>query len=361
MTLVITRFPTSGMDDPSVFLVTEGVWQDAGALSNFVPTVEDVTVMAVVAPEDVRCSWAALPDLEGRQAESVAKLRAAEQSLGLVHSSAGVDYDDLVATATIAPEVMQRGLDRLGARGLNPDIVIPFALVARINSDGVYKADMDGISVLRGPQFAIPDEANLRNIFIGDAAIETIDAETVRSMLVTSSALPLLNLREGMFAKRERTVWMTAEQRTWVRRLLTALLIVTMLITFVTLAKYWTATASENETALAAAQKIDPAIQDIEQAESMLTASLNRQGKTQGGLTPLSAALWRSVKASPNVSVRELRYTPDGILTVVLAAPTADNINKALVTIQQDGFRITATPRQDTTGATLVDMTVRMP
>lgn len=361
MTLVITRFPRSEQDNPSVFLVTEGVWQDAGALSNFVPTVEDMTVMAVVAPEDVRCHWFSLPDVEGRQAESVAKLRAGEQSLGLVHSSAGVDYGDVVATATIATDVMQRGLDMLGARGLNPDIVIPFALLPRINSDGVFRAEMDGLSVLRGAKFAIPDEAVLRDIFIGDATAEHIDADTLRSMIVTASASPLLNLREGMFAKRKRTIWMTAEQRTWVRRLLTALVIVTMLITFVTLAKYWTATATENETALAASQKIDPAIQDIDQAESMLAASLNRQGKTQGGFTPLSAALWRSLKASPNVSVRELRYTPDGILTVVLAAPTADNINKALVTIQQDGFRITATPRQDTTGATLVDMTVRMP
>jgi hypothetical protein len=154
---------------------------------------------------------------------------------------------------------------------------------------------------------------------------------------------------------------MTPEQKFWVRRLLAALVIVTMILTLATLGKYWAATGSENDAALAAAQKIDPAIQDISQAESMLAASLNRQGKTQGSFAPLSAALWRSVQASPNVSVRELRYTPDGILTVVLAAPTSDNINKALVTIQQDGFRITATARQDTTGATLVDMTVRMP
>jgi general secretion pathway protein L len=180
-------------------------------------------------------------------------------------------------------------------------------------------------------------------------------------MLLSASAAPLVNLREGVFAKRERAAWITPVQKFWVRRLLTALVVVTMLLALATLAKYWIATASENDTALAAAQKIDPAIQDIDQAESMLTAALNRQGKTQGSFASLSAALWRSVKASPNVSVRELRYTPDGILTVVLAAPTADNINKALVTIQQDGFRITATPRQDTTGATLVDMTVRMP
>ena len=361
MTLVITRFPTSELDDPIVFRVIEGVWQDAGALSHFEPAVDDRTVMAVVAPEDVRCHWFTLPDVQGRQAESIAKLRATEQSLGLVHCSAGADYDDMVATATIAPEVMQRGLDRLAVQGLNPDIVLPFALSLAIQSDGVFLAEMDGLSVVRGAQFAIPDDAVLRDLFIGDAPIQTIDADTLRSMLLSASAAPLVNLREGVFAKRERAAWITPEQKFWVRRLLTALVVVTMLLALATLTKYWIATASENNTALAAAQKIDPAIQDIDQAESMLTAALNRQGKTQGSFASLSAALWRSVKASPNVSVRELRYTPDGILTVVLAAPTADNINKALVTIQQDGFRITATPRQDTTGATLVDMTVRMP
>jgi len=112
---------------------------------------------------------------------------------------------------------------------------------------------------------------------------------------------------------------------------------------------------------LAAAQKVDPSIQDINQAESALTNALNRKGIVQGSFTPLSAALWRSVKASPNVSVREMRFTPDGILSVVLAAPTADNINKTLLGIQQDSFRITATPRQDASGSTLVDITMRIP
>jgi general secretion pathway protein L len=133
------------------------------------------------------------------------------------------------------------------------------------------------------------------------------------------------------------------------------------MLTILTLAKYWSATNYENERALAAAQKIDPAIQDIDQAESALANALNQRGLVQGNFAPLSAALWRSVKASPNVSVRELRFTPDGILSVVVAAPTADNINRTLLAIQQDGFRVTATPRQDASGSTLVDVTVRMP
>ena len=361
MTLVITRFPISDADDPAVFRVTEGVWQDAGLLSNFVHSADDSTVMALVAPQHVRCSWFAFPDLEERQAIGVAKLRATEQSLGLVHSSAGLDFDGTIATATISPEVMQQGLDSLAARDLNPDIVLPFALVLNGPAEGVLGAQFDGISVLRGPGFAIPDEAVLRDIFVGASIADNVGPESVRQMFVSASAAPVLNLREGIFAKRERTVWTTAEQRKWIKRLLSAIVIITVLITVVTLAKYWSATSAENQTALAAAQKIDPSIRDINQAESALANALDRRGIVHSGFTPLSAALWRSVKASPNVSVRELRFTRDGILTAVLAAPTADNLNKTLVAIQQDGFRITATPRQDTSGSTLVDLTVRMP
>jgi general secretion pathway protein L len=361
VTLVITRFPVTDVDDPAVFRVTEGIWHDAGQLSNFVHSVNDATVIALLAPEHVRCSWFSFPDLEARQAVGVAKLRATEQSLGLVHSSAGLDFDGAIATATIAPEVMQSGLNSLAARDLNPDIVLPLALVFNAPSEGISKAEFDGVAVLRGPRFAIPDEAVLRDIFVGASPADNVDAESLRSMLLSASVAPVLNLREGIFAKRERTVWTSAEQRSWIKRLLGVIVLITIFITLATLAKYWSATRAENETALAAAQKIDPTIRDIDQAESALASSLDRRGIVHSGFTPLSAALWRSVKASPNVSVRELRFTRDGILTAVLAAPTADNLNKTLVTIQQDGFRITATPRQDASGSTLVDLTVRMP
>ena len=85
------------------------------------------------------------------------------------------------------------------------------------------------------------------------------------------------------------------------------------------------------------------------------------EGIAKGRFAPLSAGLWRSVKASPNVTVRELRYGADGIMTVVLAAPDTPSIQTALTAIQQDGYKITATPRIDSSGATLVDLTMRMP
>ncbi len=361
MTLVITRFPVSGTDDPMVWRIAEGQWQKGVVLSEFIPDAKDDTVMAVVSPDDARCIWSSLPDLESRQAEGVAKLRATEQSLGLVHAVARYVEQAIVVTATIAPALMQDGLSRLAARGLNPDTVIPFGLAIAGSSEHIAKADFDGLTVLCGERFAVPDEAVFRDLLVGEAKVEEMGANEVREMLLAASNRPLVNLREDLFAKREHKVWATANQRKWIVRLVGSVIAVTSLLALVTLAKYWSVTSTENGRALAAAQKIDLSIKDVAQAEAQLDRALQQKNLTQGRFMPLSSGLWRAVQIAPNVSVREMRFSNDGILTVVLAAPNAESINKALLVIQQDGYRVTAMPRQDKSGATLVDLTMRMP
>ncbi len=361
MTTIITRFPVSGTDNPHVWRVTDGEWQDIGALSDFVPDTADDRVMALVSPADARCIWSSLPDLELRQAEGVAKHHATEQSLGLVHAAARVVTSDVVVTATIDPATMQAGLDRLALRGLNPDIVLPLGLAIDAEADHIARAEFDGVIVLRGPRFAIPDEAVFRDLLIGEHKVDVLGSGLVHDMLLNACEHPVLNLREGLFAKRERRVWATADQRTWIVRLVCALVVATLLLGVLTLAQYWSATSTENDRALAAAQKVDSSIQEITQAETQLDRALQQKGLANGRFAPLSAGLWRAVKAAPNVSARELRYGNDGILTVTLAAPDSGSINKALIAIQQDGYRVTATPRRDSSGSTLVDLTMRMP
>lgn len=361
MTLIVTRFPAHEFDNPTVWRVVEGEWLDQGVLSDCVAIGDDATVMAIVAPADARCVWVLLPDLEPKQAEGVARIRAAEHSLGNIHAVARHLGEDRVVTGTIAPAAMEQGLALLILRGINPDIVIPMGLVVEANPDHVMRAEFDGATVLRDAAFAIPDEPVFRDLLVGDSAVQDVHSDTMRAMLLDASERPLLNLREGLFAKRERTEWLTAQQRKWIVRLLGGLVVASLLLGLVTWAKHKNATAAENDRSLAAAQKVDPSINDIEQAEAALDRALAQKGLTKGRFAPLSAGLWRSVKSSPNVTVRELRYGADGILTIVLAAPDANSVNKALITIQQDGYRVTATPRQDTSGATLVDLTMRMP
>lgn len=361
MTLIVTRFPVSDADDPAVWRVVDGEWHGGGPLSEFINTASDATIMAVVAASDARCHWSSFADLEPKQAEGVARIRAGEHSLGDVHIVARHIAGDLVVTASIAPTVMEYGLSRMILRGLNPDIVIPIGLIVAPQAEQILHAEFDGSTVLRGSTFAIPDEPVLRDLVVGAQIPEVIDQAAMRDLLVGAGGRPVLNLREGVFAKREPREWGSAGQRKWVIRLVGALLATTMLLGIVTWAKHKSATIAENSRALAAAQKIDPAITDIAQAEAQLDRAMVQKGTAKGRFTPLTAGLWRAVKSAPNVSVRELRFGTDGLLSVVLAAPDANSINTALIAIQQDGYRVTATPRQDSSGATLVDLTMRMP
>lgn len=357
---IIVRFPDGEADNPVVWQVAEGVWQDAGLLDDAKVDTEEAVIMAVTSPVVTRCIWSLFPDLEPKQAEGVARLRASEESLGPVHSAARHLGEENVVTATIATAAMEKGLARLMLAGINPDIVIPAAL-AISPSEQIVAAEFDGIAMLRGPNLVSPDEPLFRKLLVGQDEVESLGSETVRAMLLEACEAPLLNLREGAFAKRERRVLATDSQREWIKRLLAGLAVASLLLALVTLGKYWVATDAENERALAAAQKIDPSIIDVMQAEAQVDRALQQRGLASGRFMPLSAGLWRTVQASPNVSVRELRYGADGILNVVLAAPDSNSVNRALVAIQQDGYRITATPRQDASGATLVDMTMRMP
>ncbi len=360
MSTLITRFPVSGSDFPEIWRIADGKWAACGSLDQFLPDADDDLVMAIVAPAAANCSWLHLPDLEPRQAEGVAKLRISEQALGPVHVAARHKIDATLCAA-ISPAAMICGIDQLTKYGIDPDIVIPFGLVVDGFADNVVRAEYDGLALLRGSGFAVPDEAIFRDLILGEKPVVEIETEQLRSMVLNASEAPVLNLREGPFAKKARTIWATEVQRTWIIRLVTALVIATILLAIATLAKYWAATSAENERAIVSAQKIDPSIKDISQAEAQLDRALQQKGQAKGRFGALSAALWRAVQATPNVTTRELRYGADGILIVVLASPDTNSLNKVLIAIQRDGIRVTATPRQDSSGATLVDLTMRMP
>lgn len=361
MTLLVTFLPNMNQTDPLIWRLSDSLSSEPQRLSEYIPATDDDRIVAIVGAEAARTMWFTLPDLAARQAEGVAKVRVLEQSLGAVHVVARHVDGDEVVTGTIDPTILETGLDMLKARGLDPDVIIPFGLLLPSDPEHVLRAELDGNIVLRGNQFTIPDEPAFRKMFVGDAPILDMESTALHQALQLASVNPALNFREGAFAKREPRVIATPGQRKWIFLLSGFCIVATLLLGVATYAKYSLATSAENERALAAAQRINPAISDITQAEAQLSSALQQKGLAEGRFTPLSAGLWRAVQTSPNVSVRELRFARDGILSVVLSAPDAGSINKVLIAVQRDGFRVTATSRQDTTGATLVDLTMRMP
>lgn len=361
MTLIVTFLPSLDHSNPIVWRLSDSAWSEPSLMSEFTPDAADDRTVAIVPAEVARCIWLSLPDLEPRQAEGVAKVRAFEQSLGAVHAVARHLDSGNVVTATIDSTVLETGLAMLQARGLTPDVVIPFGVLMSSEPQHVVRAELGESTVLRGHRFAVPDEPVFRTMLVGDVAVEDMDRSALQRALIDASVNPVLNLLEGPFAKREPRMLATAGQRAWILRLLGFCILATLLLGVVAFTKYSLATSAENDRALTAARKINPSITDIAQAEAQLSSVLQQKGLAEGRFTPLSAGLWRAVQASPNVSVRELRFGRDGILSVVLSAPDAGSINKVLIAVQRDGFRVTATSRQDTTGATLADLTMRMP
>ena len=202
-----------------------------------------------------------------------------------MHSAACHLGEDNVVTATIATAEMEKGLARLMLAGINPDIVIPAAL-AISPPEQIVAAEFDGIAMLRGPTVAAPDEPLFRNLLVGQDEVELLGSETVRAMLIEACESPLLNLREGPFAKRERRELATDSQREWIKRLVAGLAVASLLLALVTLGKYWVATDAENDRALAAAQKIDPSIIDVTQAEAQVDRALCNAGWRRGASCP---------------------------------------------------------------------------
>jgi hypothetical protein len=56
-----------------------------------------------------------------------------------------------------------------------------------------------------------------------------------------------------------------------------------------------------------------------------------------------------------------MRYGSDRILAITLISPAVDPVNRVLIDLQQQGYKVTANPRQEANGITAVAVTVRAP
>lgn len=324
----------------------------------------EVPVMALVRSPNVTVRWLKLEELAPKQAEAAARLQIATESLGAgehLHAVARHLGDDQVMVASLSAELMQFGLDLLATHGFDPDIIIPTGLLFEEPDSGFAMASFGDDVVLRGPQLVMPDEPALRSLLVGDAPISQIDNEQADHALIAAMTAPAINLRSGPFAKRDRS--RSISPRQW--RILGALTGAAILLSlFLALATYWKydrAIARENAEALAAAQKLDPSIKDIDSAQARLESELRKRGASSQQYTIAASTLFSVIKESQNVSLRDMRYSTDGTTGATLAAPTIDNINAALIALQQKGYKITATPRQDNSGAALAEITLRAP
>ncbi len=295
-----------------------------------------------------------------RQAAAVARVGAIEQSLGDPETLHAVSVavpggEGALVTAIVANSTMLEWLDWAKALGADPDHIVPAGSLLPVGEEWVA-ATVGAEHLVGRRDLVIPNEPALAQAIVADAEVKELPADVIEAELAAMAVTPILDLRTGRFAKRKRLVI----DRDRIRELvvLASLIpIVTLLWAIISIVRLDNASDRLDAETLRIAQSVVGRPVTLETAEADM---VQRQGTSFGpGLSPPLAALYQGLQAETAVSSTQIGYRGDGTLSATLAAPTVNEINRLLIALQADGYRITAVPRQGADGRAMVDVTVR--
>lgn len=296
------------------------------------------------------------------QALAAARLAAKADSLESesVHIVAAMDGAGGMVTAMVGRDVLSTGLVRLQALNLDPDMAIPSGWLLPAVLDGALSADFGFDQVVRAGNIIAFDEPALRELLFADLTIEPITGDAFDAMMIGAAEKSDLNFRTGPFAKKTQR-GMSLLQRRRLGWMAAALVVVSLAIPLVQLAKYHSAASAADEAALANAATVVGEQENPDSAERALDQRLIAENRGNIMFPVPASALFSALQQAPNVSITRMTYGENGIVTATLSAIRNEDINPALIAIQEAGFIITATPRTDATGSVQADITVRAP
>lgn len=339
-------------------VVERGVGSDWPALA-----VDDAglprRVIGLAPAADVRVAMEE-PDREAtpRQRAALGRIAALERSLGepeALHAVSSVPLNgEAVLTAVAANSAMLQWIDWATAAGVELDRIIPVAALLPLEENWV-SATIGSEHLAASRDMVIPNEPAIAQLLVRGSDVRELEPQAVDLAIAAAAEAPSLDLRVGRFAKRRRLVL----DRDRIRELLVLAALVpliTLLWTVISIVRLDNASDRLDAEALRIAESALGRQVTLESAEAELR---QRGGAAGSSFTASLAGLYQQLQGEPGVSSTEIRYQSDGTLSATLAAPSVDPINRVLVELQRDGYRITAVPRQATDGRAMVDTTVR--
>lgn len=321
------------------------------------------TVAAVVPGEEVGLHWLELPiGLAPAQAQAAARLLAADvsaQPLADVHVAVGREGEvgalrPVALTQTVA---MERWLATLHALGLDPDLIIPDIALLPAPDLGFLRFDRDGIALWRGPEAAFALEEELAELVVGEAPVAALDFEAFEAALPALVERPLVNLRQGPFAKRRP--WRLQGPR--LRRLgllALALALVTLMLQIAQIMAYtFAADRAEAETRRIAATALSRSPGSSGAADLARRLTELRGGGV--GFSTIAGAVFTAIQAVPNVELAALTFGVDGSLRISARGDSPATLANLASRIEAAGYAVDRLAPRGTAGGQLQDMTVR--
>lgn len=322
-------------------------------------------LVAIVPSEQVTLRRAAL---EGAatpaQAAAAARLMLAEasaQPIAEMHVAAAREAaeDGLRWAALVPLEDMSRWMAALAAEGVEPAHVVPDVLLIAPPAEGFARYDRDdGMALYRSDGAAFALEPELAALVVGERPVAVLDAEQFEAGLAASLSPPVLDLRQGPFARRRQ--WRAEPAR--LRRLAlwgAALLVATLAVQAAAIVRYtFAADALEAETRQIAASAL-PRAAGLTDPESDLGRRLAELRGGGAGYGATAAALFAAVRATPNVELSALSFGGDGSLRVSVAGDGPASVQALAARIGESGFAVDSSPPRSGGGRQIVDLTVR--
>lgn len=335
----------------------------AAGLKTPVNATDEIYFAAILPAARATVRWhGAIEDATEKQALAAAIISARDESISGsdVHVAAMISPSGTVATAATDHPLMQAGLAHCQQLGLDPDAIIPAGWLIDPSEDQLVEADFGFDKVLRGEELILPDDPFLRQHLTDGESAKVLTAKEIETILLRAGDEGLLNLRSGALVKKTRRT-MDGSQRRLLGWMVAVLVLVSLAIPLMQLAKYYWAADTADTAAMTAAELIVGPVDDLELAERQLDERLINENKGNIAFSVPAATLFEAVQKTPGVTLDRLTYEQSGIVAATLSAVRNEDINPVLLAIQNAGFSITATPRTDATGAAKADVTVRAP
>lgn len=322
----------------------------------------DREVIAVAPADAVTLHWAALPARSTAQAAAAARIVVSDATAEPAHDlhvAIGGEHDGERAIAVVAPARMAGWLAALARAGIDPAAVIPAPLLLPVPEEGYVRADLAGQSVARGRTTGWADEARLTDLVTAGDAPVSLERSAVHAAAVAAAASPVLDLRQGPFARRRRR----AIDWALVRRLAVLaglILLATLAIDVVRVMRYsFGADAIEARADVVARQGLGRNAPEGGDSARLLADRLARLRGPGQGFTRTAAAVYQAVEAVPEGEVTALQFEPSGTLKVSLLLPGEAQANAVKARLEGAGFTVESSVFQQVNGRLAGDMTVR--
>jgi general secretion pathway protein L len=328
------------------------------------PAVTEATrIVAAVPGEQVALHWLDLPSgLAPAQAAAAARIMAANasaQPMAEMHLAVGREEEDGAprCIALVPGATMAEWLAGLLEQGFDPASIVPDTLLLPEPDEGLVRYERGTVALYRGTAEAFAAEPALGALVAGGRPVVQLSGEAFEAGAAAAIERPLVDLRQGPFARRHRMA-LEAPRLRRLALLAASLAVATLAVQVAAISRYtFAADALEAEARRAAAAALPGS------AGAAQAADLDRRlAELRGGgvgYGAIAGAMFAAVRATPNVEISALGFTPDGNLRAAVHGDGPAALAALAERVEAAGFTVERGPPRSGGGRHVQDLMVR--